>query len=348
MSAAHSRTVAEIAAQLKGAVEGDESARITGIAGIRDAQPGDLTFVSNPKYAADVAATRATAILVPEGWDRPAPCIIIRVANADAAFAQSVEWFTPPPYRPGPGIHPTAVIAPDARIGADVHIGPHAVIESGARIGNRAIIQAGAYVGPGAVIGDDTRLYPLSSVRERCEIGCRTILHNGCVIGSDGFGYTVDAQGVRTKIPQVGIVTVGDDVEIGANSTVDRARFGKTIIGKGTKIDNLVQIGHNVVIGEHAVLCGQVGIAGSTSVGSRVMLAGQVGLAGHIHIGEGAVIGAQSGVSNSVPAGAFVLGSPAWPAEHTARVFAVMHRLPELKKRLLDLEKLLPKPPSQG
>lgn len=319
---------------------------ISGIAGIRDAQPGDLTFVSNPKYAADVAATRATAILVPEKWDRPAPCIVIRVANADAAFARAVEWFAPPPYCPGPGIHPSAVIAPDVQVGTGVHIGPHVVIEAGARIGNRAVIQAGAYVGPGAVIGDDTRLYPLSSVRERCVIGCRVILHNGCVIGSDGFGYTVDAQGVRTKIPQVGIVSVGDDAEIGANTTVDRARFGKTIIGRGVKIDNLVQIAHNVVVGDHAVIVAQVGIAGSSTIGPRAMLAGQVGIAGHIHVGEGAVIMAQSGVSNSVPAGAFVLGSPAWPAEHTARVIAVMNRLPELKKRLLEIEKQLPKPPA--
>ena len=336
-------TVSEIARRLQGVCDSETDPIITGIAGIRDALPGDLTFVSNPKYAADVAATRATAVLVPQGWDRPAPCVMIRVMNADAAFAQAVEWFAPPPYRPAPGIHPTAVIATDAVIGQDAHVGPHAVIEAGARLGDRVVIEAGAYVGPQVTIGDDTRMYPLSSVRERCVIGRRVILHNGAVVGSDGFGYTVDAQGVRTKIPQVGIVTVGDDVEIGANSAVDRARFGKTIIGRGVKIDNLVQVGHNVVIGDHAVLCGQAGIAGSTSIGARVVLAGQVGVAGHIHIGEGAVIGAQSGVSNSVPPGAFMLGSPAWPAEHSARVFAVMHRLPDLKKRVLELEQRQPK-----
>ncbi|MBP7274893.1 MAG: UDP-3-O-(3-hydroxymyristoyl)glucosamine N-acyltransferase [Kiritimatiellae bacterium] len=333
----------EIAQRLQGALDSETDPIITGIAGIRDAMPGDLTFVSNPRYASDVAATRASAVLVPQGWDRPAPCAVIRVANPDVAFAQAVPWFAPPPYRPAPGIHPTAIIAVDAVIGQDAHVGPHAVIEAGARLGDRVVIEAGAYVGPMAILGEDTRMYPHSSVRERCVIGRRVILHNGAVIGSDGFGYTVDAQGVRTKIPQVGIVVVGDDVEIGANSTVDRARFGKTIIGRGVKIDNLVQIGHNVVIGDHSVLCGLVGIAGSTSVGARVVLAGQVGVAGHIHIGEGAVIGAQSGVSNSVPAGAFMLGSPAWPAEHSARVFAVMHHLPELKKRVLDLEQRLPK-----
>jgi UDP-3-O-[3-hydroxymyristoyl] glucosamine N-acyltransferase len=341
-------TVSEVAARLGGVCEGSEDAPITGIAGIRDAQPGDLSFVSNPRYAAEAAASQATALLVPEAWNRPTPCTLIRVPNADEAFARAVEWFAPPVYVPAPGVHPTAVISAEATVGASVHIGPHVVIEAGARIGDRTMLEAGVYVGSDVMIGEDTRLYPQVSVRERCRIGSRVILHNGVVIGSDGFGYSVDAKGVRTKIPQVGVVWIGDDVEIGANSTVDRARFGKTIIGRGVKIDNLVQIGHNAVIGDHTVIVAQVGIAGSATLGSRVVVAGQVGIAGHLFVGDGAMIGAQSGVANNVPAGAFMLGSPAWPAEDTARVLAVMHRLPDLKKRLLELERALaalsPKP----
>lgn len=343
-------TVSEVAARLGGVCEGSDDAPITGIAGIRDAQPGDLSFVSNPRYAAEAASSQATALLVPEAWNRPSPCTLIRVPNADAAFAQAVEWFAPPVYVPAPGIHASAVISPGAAVGREVHVGPHTVIESGAKIGDRVILEAGVYVGPDVEIGEGTRLYPHVSVRERCRIGCRVILHNGVVIGSDGFGYTVDTKGVRTKIPQVGAVWIGDDVEIGANTTVDRARFGKTIIGRGVKIDNLVQIGHNAVIGDHTVIVAQVGVAGSATLGSRVVVAGQVGIAGHLFVGDGAMIGAQSGVVNNVPAGAFMLGSPAWPAEDTARVLAVMHRLPDLKKRLLELERALsalsPKPAS--
>lgn len=332
-------TVSEIAARLGGFYEGSGECPIHGIAGIRDAGPGEITFVSNPRYAADVAATQASAVIVPQAWDRGVPSNMIRVADADKAFAQVVEWFMRPMPRPAPGVHPSAVVASSAAVGAGVHVGPNAVIGEQAKIGARTVISAGCVVGAEVQIGEDCLLYPLSSIRERCHLGNRVILHNGSVIGSDGFGYSVDAKGVRTKIPQLGIVWIDDDVEIGANTTVDRARFGKTVIGKGVKIDNLAQIAHNVVIGEHAVIVAQCGISGSTSIGARAVLAGQSGIVGHIRIGEGAVIAAQSGVSNDVEPGAYMLGSPAKPAEQMARIYAVIQKLPEIKKRLAELEK---------
>jgi len=331
-------TVAEVAARLNGALDGEGGAAITGAAGIRDAQPGDLSFVANPRYAGDVARTRAGAVIVAADWKHPSPAALIRVANPDAAFAQAVAWFAPPPITPPPGVHSTAVIAETAVIGAEVSIGPYCVIEPGAKIGDRAVLFAGVYVGHEAVVGADARLYPHVSIRERCRIGDRTILHNGVVIGSDGFGYTVDAAGRREKIPQVGIVVVGEDVEIGANTTIDRARFGKTLIGRGAKIDNLVQIAHNVVIGEDAVIVAQVGIAGSTQIGAKAVLAGQAGVAGHLTVGDGAMVGGQAGVTKNVPAGAFVSGYPAAPHDKATKIHALLMRLPELKDRVAALE----------
>ena len=330
-------TIQEIAARVGGAVETGGDVRIRGIAGIRDAQPGEVSFLSNPRYAAEAAATRASAVLVPLAWDKPCPAVLVRVENPDAAFARVAAWFAPEPIRPPPGVHPTAMVAPDAVLGPDVSIGPHCVIEPGARIGARAVLDAQVYVGHASEIGEDSRLYPHVSLRERVRVGARCILHNGVVLGSDGFGYTVDAAGVRTKIPQYGTVAVGDDVEIGANTTVDRARFGKTVIGNGVKIDNLVQIAHNVVIGDHAVIVAQVGIAGSTVVGARAVLAGQAGVAGHLVIGEGAIVGAQAGVTKSVPPGAFVSGYPAAPHEKATRIHAHVMRLPEMRAELAEL-----------
>ncbi|MBM4153593.1 MAG: UDP-3-O-(3-hydroxymyristoyl)glucosamine N-acyltransferase [Lentisphaerae bacterium] len=344
-------TVAELAARLGGSCEGDGTPVITGVAGIRDARPGEVAFVANLRYAGDVSVTRAAAVIVAKAWDRPSPAALIRVDNPDAAFAHAASLFAPPPVPDPPGIHPSAVIAPDAAVGEGVRIGPFVVVEPGARIGARTVLRAHVYVGHEAVVGEDCRLYPNVSIRERCRIGARVILHNGCVVGSDGFGYTADEKGVRTKIPQLGIVVIGDDVELGANVTVDRARFGKTVIGQGVKVDNLVQIAHNVVIGDHAVIVAQVGIAGSSSIGARAVLAGQVGISGHLEVGEGAIIGAQAGVSKDVPAGAMVLGSPAMPMDRAKRIHAYTMRLPEMREQLLglvrrvaELERRLPPP----
>ncbi|HBA85060.1 MAG TPA: UDP-3-O-(3-hydroxymyristoyl)glucosamine N-acyltransferase [Verrucomicrobia bacterium] len=335
-------TVAEIGSKLGLPVEGDGSCRIKGIAGLREAETGDIAFLANRKYAADVARTQASAVIVPKDWDRPcAAPALLRADDPDKAFTQVAGWFAPPPISVAPGIHPTAVVAADVRLGRDVSIGPYCVLEPGVEIGDRSVLFAGCYLGHGVKVGADCRFYPHVSIREYCCIGDRAILHSGVVIGSDGFGYNVDAKGVRTKIPQIGIVAIGNDVEIGSNTTVDRARFGRTRIGDGVKIDNLVQIAHNVVIGDHAVIVAQVGISGSSEIGKHAILAGQVGVAGHIVIGEGAVVGAQSGVPNDIPPKTFVLGAPAVPRMEFARNVANVSRLPILKEKVAALEKRL-------
>jgi UDP-3-O-[3-hydroxymyristoyl] glucosamine N-acyltransferase len=341
-------TVQEIADKLGGAaVEGNPAAVITGLSGIREAREGDLAYVANPKYAGAAAATAATAVIVAADWAKPCSATLIRVANPEKAFAQAAAWFAPPPIRHAPGIHPTAVVAPDAALGADVCVGPFCVIEPGASIGSRTVLQAGCYIGHRATVGDDCLFYPHVSVREYCRIGTRVILHNGVVIGSDGFGYAQQGER-RIKIPQVGIVVVGDDVEMGANTTVDRARFGQTRIGNGVKIDNLVQIAHNVIVGDHAVIVAQAGIAGSSMIGARTILAGQVGIGGHTVIGPDVIIGAQSGVAKDVPAKTFLLGTPALPFERTSKIYAIQAHLPEWRDRLHAIEKRLdaldPKP----
>jgi UDP-3-O-[3-hydroxymyristoyl] glucosamine N-acyltransferase len=333
--------LAEIADRIGAAIEGDGSATIHGVAGVRDAGPGEISFVALPKYAADAAATRASALIVARSWDKPLHAPILRVDNPEAAFFKVALMFAPPAVSPPPGIHPTAVIAADAKIGRDAGIGPHCVIEPGAVVGDRAVLQAGCYVGHGVTIGNDCRFYPHVSIREYCRIGDRVILHNGTVIGSDGFGYTVDKQGVRHKIPQIGIVVIGDDVEVGANVTIDRARFGKTRIGNGVKIDNLVQIAHNVIIGDHAVIVAQVGIAGSAIIGSKAVLAGQAGVAGHTVVGAGAIVGGQAAVTKDVAPGVYVSGYPAAPHKEAALLHAHVARLPELKARVAALEKRL-------
>lgn len=331
-------TVDEIARRLQGTLEGPPDLIVRGVAGIREAQQGEITFAANPRYASDAANTRATAILVQRKWSKPtsAPAVI-RVDNPDDAFAEVARWFAPPAPPVYPGIHPTAIVAKSACIGEQASIGPYCVIEEGAEIGPRTTLRAHCYVGHDARIGSDGLLYPFVTVRERCVIGNRVILHSGVVIGSDGFGYTVDAQGVRHKIPQLGIVVVGDDVEIGANTTVDRARFGRTRIGNGVKIDNLVQIAHNVSIGDNSVIVAQVGIAGSTEIGRQVILGGQVGIAGHLSIGDRVMIGAQSGVAKDIPAGQVWRGSPARPLREMMEADAIVHRLPKMKTQLQDI-----------
>lgn len=331
-------TAAELARKLGSSVEGDGAVEVRGVAGVREAREGDVTFMANPRYAADVASTKASVVIVGRDWSKPcsAPAVI-RADDPDKAFAQIAMWFAPPPVVPVPGVHPTAVVAGNVQLGEGVSIGPHCVLEPGVRVGARTVIYAGCYLGHGVTVGDDGKLYPLVSVREHCVIGHRVIVHNGTVIGSDGFGYTVDKQGVRHKIPQIGIVVIGDDVEIGANVTIDRARFGKTRIGNGVKIDNLVQVAHNVSIGDHAVVVAQVGIAGSAEIGSHTILAGQAGVAGHIVVGDGCVVGGQSAVTKDVPPKTYVSGYPAMPHDKATRLHAHMMRLPELKKRVAEL-----------
>ena len=334
-------SVSEIAGRLGGEVEGDGDVLITGLSALREAGPGDLSFVVSAKFAADAAATQATAVLVSPEWDKPCSAIMIRVKNPDEAFTSITPAFAPPPVERKPGIHPSAVLAPDVECGPDVHIGPHCVVDSGARIGARSVLMAGCYVGQGVELGEEVMLYPHVSVREYSRIGNRVLIHDGTVVGSDGFGYVVDDQGVRTKVPQVGIVEIGNDVEIGANVTIDRARFGKTRIGNGVKIDNLVQIAHNVVLGDHAVVVAQVGISGSTEVGPHAILAGQAGIAGHLKIGAGAVVLAQSGVWKDVESKTQVFGYPALPQRQAMSLQRAYMKLPRLQQKIAALEQRL-------
>lgn len=333
-------TVEEIARRLGGVLEGDGARRIASVAGVRDAGPADLAFVSQSRYEADAVASRAGAILVTKDWSRACASPLIRVDKPEVAFATAARWFAAPEPAIPAGVHPSAIVAADVVLGEGVSIGPLSVVEAGAKLGKGVVIGAQCYVGHRVAIGAGTRLYPQVSLREGCVIGERCILHNGTVVGSDGFGYDVDKQGVRTKIPQIGIVVIEDDVEIGANCTIDRARFGKTRIGKGVKIDNLVQIAHNVIIGDHAVIVAQVGIAGSTMIGDKTIIAGQSGVAGHLTIGPGTVVGARSGVTKDIPGG-YVVGFPARPQKDFALETAMVARLPQLRERVAELAKRL-------
>lgn len=331
-------TLGALAEHLGATLEGDPAAVVTGVADLQSARAGQVSFAGNPKYMSAVATSGATAVIVPQdaAIASPQPALL-RVADADAAFAAACALFAPEPVVLPRGVHPQACVSPEAKLGADVAIGAFAVVEAGAEIGAGTTLYPQTYVGHGAVIGRDCLLYPLTMVRERCVLGDRVILHSGAVIGSDGFGYTVGEGGVRTKIPQTGIVVLEDDVEIGANSAVDRARFGETRVGRGTKVDNLVQIAHNCVIGADSVLCGQAGMAGTTKLGRRVILAGQVGLAGHIQIGDDAVVGAQAGVAKDLPGGQMYLGSPAVPRMEFGKSLAHVAGLPKLKEQLKEL-----------
>jgi UDP-3-O-[3-hydroxymyristoyl] glucosamine N-acyltransferase len=333
-------TVAEIAGKLGGTVEGDGSVRITGLAGLADAQPGQMTFLSNPRYASEASRTRASAIIVNADWKGAAGCVVIRVKNADKAFAVVAELIAPKAPQFETGTHPTAVVAADAHIGANVTVGPHCVIEPGVSIGDRTVLVAGCYLGHGTKVGSDCRFYPGVSTREGTIIGDRVIIHNGAVIGSDGFGY-VNEGGKWTKIRQIGIVVVGNDVEIGANTTIDRARFGRTVIGNGVKIDNLVQVAHNVKIGDNTAVAAQVGISGSTEIGRNVQLGGQAGLAGHLIVGDNSVVGAQAGVTKDVQPATFVSGYPAMPHDKAKRIHAHVMFLPKLKAKVDEIEKIV-------
>ncbi len=333
-------TVRSLADHVGGTVLGEGAdTLVTGINDLSSALPDQLSFFANAKYEALARASRAAVILVNPKDSSKFSFTRIVVDSPSQAFGKIAELFAPPPIRDEPGIHPTAVVAPDAVIGEGVSIQPHAVIAAGVRIGARAVIGANSYIGEQTVIGQDSRLYPLVTVRERCIIGNRVILHSGAVIGADGFGYDFDPKtGRHAKIRHTGYVQIDDDAEIGANTTIDRARFGKTHIGQGAKIDNLVMIGHNVTVGPHSIIVGQTGISGSTSLGSYVTLAGQVGLAGHLTVGDRAIITAQSGINKDVPAGAILSGRHAMPAREALKHEALGRRLPEMLERLKALE----------
>lgn len=341
-----SLTAADIADFVKPkALRGATTEVIRGIAALNVAAAGDLSFLGKTKYKGDVAATRASIVLLPADYaGKPAENqLFLIVDNPSLALARvcrRIEQSLWP--RPAAGIHPSACVAPTAKVAPSAIIGPLCVIEDGATVGERSHLQAQVFVGREAVVGNDCWLLPGVSVQTECVLRDRVHLHSGVVIGADGFGYEF-AGGRHEKVPQVGGVLLENDVEIGANSTIDRARFSRTVVGEGTKIDNLVQIGHNVVIGKHCLLCAQVAIAGSTTLGDYVVLGGQAAVAGHVTIGNGVKAGGQAGINASLEPGVFVNGTPAIPYMLERRITVLHHRLPNLFKRVDALEEQLKK-----
>jgi len=326
----------EVAARLNCELEGDTDLEITGVAGIEEAQPGQLTFLSNRRYRAEAGKTRASAIIVRRN-EKGIPLPTLRADDPYLAFAYAIELFYQPP-RYAPGIHPSAAISKSAKIPPDAHIGPFCFIDDDVTIGRRAVLHSLVSIYRGARIGDDFFAHSHVSVREFCRIGHRVILQNGVVVGSDGFGFAREKDGRWHKMQQAGVTVIEDDVEIQANSAIDRATVGETRLARGAKIDNLVQVGHACKVGEDTLLCGQVGLAGSSIIGSRCIMAGQSAAAGHLHIGDGAVLTAQSAVSHDVPAGAIYSGSPAFENKIWLRATSIYRRLPELQSAVRALE----------
>lgn len=333
----------DLAARLDCALDGNPDIDVARVATLQQAGPGDVTFLANPKYAAELAATRASAVIAAPDVG-PAPCAVLRTRNPYLAFARAAGALHPQP-RPAAGVHPTAVVAPDAVVEEDVSIGPYVVIGAGARIGARSVLHPHVVVGPGARVGPDCLVHARVSIREHVSIGARCVLQDGAVVGSDGFGFAHREDGTHEKIPQVATVTIEDDVEIGANTTIDRPAVGETRVKQGTKIDNLVQIAHGVVIGTNALLAAQVGIAGSSVVGNDVMLGGQVGVTGHVTVGDRVKASAKTGITGHVPADAFVTGYPHMDNLEWRKAYAVFRRLPQMRKQLAELERRLEKKP---
>lgn len=318
----------------------DGSVMITGAAALDEASAGDVTFYNNPKYLLKLRSSGATVALVPEDFAEDVPPICIRCKDPTAVFSKVVQKLAPPPVAFRPGIHPTAVIGEGVTLGENVSVQPYAVIEDGATIGDRTVVGAHSYIGHKVQVGADCILYTRVSIEERCLVGDRVILHCGVVLGSDGFGYEFK-DGRYVKVPQVGIVQIDDDVEIGANSSVDRARFGRTWVKEGAKIDNLVQIGHNVVVGKHTVICALAGIAGSVKIGDYVTLAGQVGVSGHLEIGDKVTVGGHAGVTKSIGSKRVVMGFPAVDAKEWKQQVVFSKGLPRLARKVKAIEQLL-------
>jgi UDP-3-O-[3-hydroxymyristoyl] glucosamine N-acyltransferase len=318
---------------------GDPKLKISGAASLAEATSGQISFFGNRKYIGLLRKTRASAVFVPPDFAEPLAAAQVRVSNPTKAFEQVVLKFAAKPIAFAPGVHASAIVGSSVCLGEGVSIQPHAVIEDGSKIGDNTIIGAGSYIGHETTIGSECLIYPLVTIRERSQIGSRVIIHSGTVIGADGFGFEV-VDGQQQKIQQLGIAQIDDDVEIGANTTVDRARFGRTWIQQGVKIDNLVHIAHNVIIGKNSLIVAQTGISGSTRVGERVTMAGQVGIVGHVEIADGSIIAAQSGVSKSIPGGVW-FGSPAVPLAEAKQQIAWIHRLGKLFARVKEIEKKL-------
>jgi UDP-3-O-[3-hydroxymyristoyl] glucosamine N-acyltransferase len=331
-------TAAEVAKALYGQVLGDARTLLNGFAPADRAQPGDLTFAENEDYFRRAEGSAATAIII-DGNFTSNRKVLIKVASARIAFAKILPLFFPDAIFPA-GIHATAIIPATATVDPTAHIGPYCVLSDNVRIGARSILQGGNHLGPACTLGENVNLFPNVTLYPRTEVGNRVRIHSGSVIGSDGFGYVPDADS-HLKVPQIGNVIIRDDVEIGANVAIDRGALGPTIVGRGTKIDNLVQIAHNVSLGEHCLICSQVGIAGSSKLGNNVILGGQVGIAGHLKIGNHASVAAQSGVMHDIPDGEKWMYSPARPDREAKRQIIAMNQLPDLIRRVAELEKKL-------
>ena len=332
-------TLQELATLSGGELIGDPKLQITGAASLGEATLGEISFFANRKYIGLLRKTCASAIFVPPDFAEPINAAQVRVSNPTKAFEQILLKFAPSAVTFAPGIHSTAIVDPSVQLGERVSIQPLAVIEAGTRIGDDTIVGAGSYIGHETVIGSACHIYPQVTIRERSKIGSRVIVHSGAVIGADGFGFEM-VDGRQEKIQQLGIVQIDDDVEIGANTTIDRARFGRTWIQEGAKIDNLVQIAHNVVIGKNTVIAAQSGIAGSVQIGQRVLIGGQVGVIGHIEIGDNTALGAQSGISKNISGGAW-WASPAVPLAEAKQQIAWVRRLGKLVARVKDIERKL-------
>lgn len=336
-------TIQEIASWLGGEISGDEHMEIRGVAKIEEAREGDITFLSNPKYERFLSSTDASAVLVSNQLelrkhDRRPNLTFIKVQDPYVAFLQVLKKLVPQVDPFTAGVHPTAVIAETAKIGSNVSIGVHCMVGEKAEIGNNTKVSHGCVIGAQVKMGNDCLLYPHVTIYHQCRIGNRVTLHSGCVVGSDGFGFAPLPDGTYEKIPQAGIAVIEDDVEIGANTTVDRATLGETVIKRGVKIDNLVQIAHNVVVGENTVIAAQTGISGSVKIGKNCMIAGQVGIAGHLEIADRTVILAQSGIAKSITEpGKTYFGTPVKDQHRAARIEAVIRSLPELSQ---DVQKL--------
>jgi UDP-3-O-[3-hydroxymyristoyl] glucosamine N-acyltransferase len=328
----------ELAERLGCECQGDGGVDVRRMAGIEHAGPGDLTFVANRKYLARLQSTQASAVIVAKGVETALPRVVS--SNPYLTYAQAAALLHPVE-RPRPGVHETASVAEGAQLGDGVHVGAYAVIGAEARVGPRSVIHAHAVLYPEAVVGADCVIHSSVQIRERCVLGDRVIVQNGAVIGGDGFGFAKDEAGRYVKIPQVGRVVIDDDVEIGALTAIDRAAMAETRVGRGTKIDNLVQVGHSVTIGSDTVIAGQAGIAGSARIGDRVVLAGQVGVVGHLTIGDGAIVTAQSGIPGDLEPGSVVSGSPAFANRDWLKATAVFAKLPELQRRVRELERKL-------
>ena len=328
-------SLGELARRLDAELKGDPGIRITGVGSLEDARPGDISFVVKPRHTSMLCGCKASALLTPPTLgDLGFPTLI--VPNPYLAMARVAQMFDRPPELAS-GVHPAAILEEGVQLGEDTAVGALAHIGSASRIGARTRVYANVTIGRGVLIGEDCLLHPGVVIMDGCRLGDRVIAHSGAVIGADGYGFAQDEAGRHVKIPQKGIVQIDDDVEIGANTTIDRATFGRTWIQRGVKIDNLVMIAHNVVVGEHSLIVAQVGVAGSTKIGRHVILGGQAGISGQLELGDGVRVGAKSGVAQSVEAGRDVVGLPAMPNKDYVKIWVLLRRLPEMNRELKEL-----------